>query len=330
MIEKLKTNAVFYIKKLIKKRSFKFLSIFFVLLLIGVQWQNIMVYHEGRKLQYPGQLVEVNNHKMHIYSKGKGSPTVVFTVGSGTPCAYTDFYSIQREISKFARTVSYDRPGYGWSEATTVERSIDKQVEELHLLLNKSGEKPPYVLVGHSLASLEVLRYAQLYSEEVSGILLIDGGNPKFYANYFEVGALLLNKIFAGARVSGLFRALGSIGIETPVVGEGKRYKLLPEQLGIIDRMMFYRNLGNKTNRNEIRNMNENAKKVIANGKLMDIPLVILSSKSVSSWNETQEELRDWSNNSRQRFIDGAGHYIHWDRPDVVIEELLKLIEEIK
>lgn len=315
-------------RKLFKKKLFKFLTIFLVLLSIGTLWQHIMIYYEEKGLNYPGQLIDVNNHKMHIYGEGNGTPTVVLTVGSGTPCAYTDYYYIQKGLSKSVRTVTYDRPGYGWSEPTSIPRNIDDQVNDLHILLYRSGEKPPYILVGHSLSSLEVIRYAQLFPEEVSGIVLIDGGNPIYYADYYEPGAILLNYLLEGARECGLVRALGSIGMLTPMVGENKRYKMLPEGLNQIDKIMFYRNLGNKTNRSEIRNMNENAKKVIDNGKLGNMPLVILTSKSDSYWNETQRGLKDWSINSSQEIIIGAGHYIHWDKSNIVIEKIQELVKE--
>jgi pimeloyl-ACP methyl ester carboxylesterase len=314
-------------KKLFKKRLFKFLTIFMILLCIGALWQHIMINYEEKKLNYPGQLVEVNNHKMHIYGEGNGAITVVFTVGSGTPCAYTDYYYIQNELSKSVRTVTYDRAGYGWSEPTSVVRTVDEQVSDLHKLLNKSGEKPPYVLVGHSLSSLEVMRYAQLFPEEVSGIVLIDGGSPTYYANFHEPSAIVLSYFLEGAKKYGLVRALGSLGILTPMSGESKRYKMLPDELGEIDKMMFYRNLGNKTNRSEIRNINENARKVIEGRKLGNIPLVILSSKGDSHWNETQKLLKDWSTDSSQETISRAGHYIHWDRADIVIEKIQGLVK---
>lgn len=315
-------------KKLFKKKASRFLAIFLLLLFTGTTWQNIMLNKEKKDFSCPGRLIDVNNHRMHIYGEGSGSPTVVFTVGSGTPCAYTDFYFIQQEISKSVRTVTYDRPGYGWSEATSIPRTIDEQVNDLHMLLDKSSEKPPYILAGHSLSSLEVIRFAQLYPEEVVGIVLIDGGSPIYYANYNEPVALLSNILLEGVRKCGIIRALGSIGVLTPIVGEGIRYRLLPAELGQIDKKMFYRNLGNRTNRSEIRNMNENARTVMDSGKLGNIPLVIITSRSDPYWVETQEELKDWSEDSKQETINGAVHYIHWDKPDLVIEKIRELIKE--
>ncbi len=59
-----------------------------------------MSNYEKSQYEPPGKLIEVNNHKIHIYSKGKGTPTVVFTTGSGTPSAYTDYLVVHGKIHR--------------------------------------------------------------------------------------------------------------------------------------------------------------------------------------------------------------------------------------
>lgn len=320
-------NSTFSINKLFKTRIFKFLIIAFVIVCSGVIWQYVMSNYEKNKYEPPSKLIEVNNHRMHIYAKGKGAPTVVFTTGSGTPCAYTDYYFIQKELLKTVRTVSYDRPGYGWSEPTNISITIGNQVEELHEVLNKAGEKPPYILVAHSLSSLEVIHFAQVFKEEVCGILLIDGGNPSFYLNLNEFSAKAINCLFKLTRQTGLARAMGSVGIFLPFEGEDLRHKLLPNELKDIDEKMFYNKLGLESNWNSLKNINENAKTVIESGKLGDILLVILTAgDSIKVWKECQEDLKTWSNNSKQEEIKGASNYIHWNNPDIIVERIQELI----
>ncbi len=53
----------------------------------------------------------------------------------------------------------------------------------MHESLGKAGEKLPYILVGHSMGSLEAIRFAQMYKDEVKGIVMIEAGNPEYYAN---------------------------------------------------------------------------------------------------------------------------------------------------
>jgi pimeloyl-ACP methyl ester carboxylesterase len=311
----------------VRRKKIRVLIVILLLIGMGSLWQAVMIQLENGKSDYPGDLINISGHNMHIFRKGTGSPSVVFTVGSGTPSSYTDYYFIQEEISKYTRTITYDRPGYGWSEPTNIPRTIEEQVKDLHKLLVKAGEKPPYILVGHSLSSLEVIHYAQVFPEEVSGIVLIDGGNPEYYADYNQTMAVTFNYFLGGVRKCGILRAIGSVGILTPMVAESTRYKGLPKELAEIDKRQFYRNLGNGTNRNEIQNMNANAKRVIEGGKLANIPLIILTSAGDKAWENSQSDLKAWSDNSKQEIVEDAGHYIHWDKPDIVIKRIKELVD---
>jgi len=49
-------------------------------------------------------------------------------------------------------------------------------VYELHTLLEKSGERPPFVLVGHSYGGWPVRLYQMTYPAEVAGMVLIEAG----------------------------------------------------------------------------------------------------------------------------------------------------------
>lgn len=313
-------------KEILKTKKIKVVILIALLITIGSLFQAGMSYKELAMYAPPGKLIDIDGHKMHLYAAGTGSPSVLLTTGSGTPCAYTDYFFIQQDLQKTTRTISYDRPGFGWSEPTDIPRTIDNQVNDLHALLNKAGEKPPYVLVGHSLASLEVIRFAQVYPDEVAGIVLIDGGNPSFYAEYNERSALTLNISFSFIKNTGLARAFGSLGLFPPIVGQNERYSHLPKEIRRIDKSMFYNTLGNKYNRNSLKNINENAKKVIKGGTLGKLPLIILTAGKDRKWIASQMELKVWSIDSKQKFIRNATHSIHWSAPDIVLDSIKELL----
>lgn len=316
--------------KNILKRKFKIkyiiLIISFGLLIISGLWQAIMQKYETDKYEPIGEMITVNSHKTHLYSLGSGNVTIVFIAGSGTPSAYTDFYYLQNELQQYAKTVSFDYSGFGWSEKTEMPRTIDNLTKELHELLNKSNQLPPYVLVAHSLASLEAIRYAQQYPDEVKGIILLDGGSPNSYLNYSEKSALLLNRTNAVLRVTGINRILGNVGIKLPFVGENVRYNSLPNEIKEIDAAMYYNFIGNNNNLDMINHINENAKTVIENGYLQDIPLLILSSDEEKKWDKVQHELLNWSNKSRKKTIENGKHYLHWSHKEIVISEIKDFI----
>jgi len=75
------------------------------------------------------------------------------------------------------RTCSYDRAGFGWSDPPAGPRSVAGYIDDLHALLQRSGEKPPFILVGHSMGGSFVQRYYWRYPAEVAGIIAVDPAN---------------------------------------------------------------------------------------------------------------------------------------------------------
>jgi pimeloyl-ACP methyl ester carboxylesterase len=122
----------------------------------------------------PGRKVDVGGYKLHIDAQGKGGPTVVMEAGAGSPSLV--WAQVAPEIAKTNRVITYDRAGLGWSDPSPKPRTAENIVAELHTLLAKSGEKPPYVLVGHSMGGVYMRMYAHKYPNEVKGIVLVDPG----------------------------------------------------------------------------------------------------------------------------------------------------------
>ena len=99
------------------------------------------------ELPPPGQLFNANGRKVHIQRSGTGSPTVFFE--SGLRGSSLDFAKVQSEISKLTRTISYDRPGTGYSEISpNLKRNSKVIASELFELLGALNEHDPLILVG--------------------------------------------------------------------------------------------------------------------------------------------------------------------------------------
>lgn len=129
----------------------------------------------------PGKLVDVGGWRMHINCTGiakPGQPTVVLEAGAGD--FSVEWSLVQPGVAKFARVCSYDRSDDGWSDWGPHPRTLHQDVYELHTLLEKSGERAPFVLVGHSYGGWITRLYASTYRADVAGIVLIEGGldNP--------------------------------------------------------------------------------------------------------------------------------------------------------
>lgn len=124
------------------------------------------------------QKVDVGGYGLQLLVGGHGSPAVIFEGGFGVGIA--SWSTLQRDVAEFAQTVSYDRAGIGQSDLGPKPRSAKQIATELHAALQKSGVRPPYVLVGHSLGGIFVRVFADMYPKEVVGIVLIDPSQESF------------------------------------------------------------------------------------------------------------------------------------------------------
>jgi pimeloyl-ACP methyl ester carboxylesterase len=314
--------------KRFRKYVFRVLIFIAFILLIGCFYEKIGEYTDVKKYSSVGQMVDVNNHKINVYSKGDGKVTVVFSSGLNTPSAYADMYPLYNEISKFAKIVTYDRPGHGFSEVTDEPRDIDSITKEMHTALIESGQKAPYILVGHSAASLPLIRFIQNYKDEVTGIVLIDGGAPEYYAiNSLEFPNSIVYK----------YKLLKATGIARFALYHtnfySKNLRFLPDNLKDLYLGMTLKTMYNKNIIDESIMESDSAKTILTNAHLGDIPLRIFTSESNSldaEWENSQEALKKWSTDSMQMVVKGSTHAIHHTSPDVINNEIEKLIKNQK
>lgn len=121
---------------------------------------------------HAGQLVAADGSQLNLYCTGNGSPTVLFD--SGHQDWAPAWAVVQPEVAKWTRTCSFDRPGYGFSPAGPMPRTSERISTEIHDALRAVGISGPYVLVGHAFGATNMRTFADLYPDEVKGLVLID------------------------------------------------------------------------------------------------------------------------------------------------------------
>ena len=304
-----------------------------LLLLTSTMIHGVMVRAENKRYTPPGQMIEIDGHKMHIYGAGQGSPTVIMTSGSGTPCAYTDFSILAPAVSKVTRVCIYERPGYGWSEHASTPRSTEQIVTELKELLEKAGEKPPYLFVAHSMGAMETLLYAQRFPDEVDGIVLIDGTSPYKHINYPQASIPDVAVVVIRAlNHTGILRWVMSTNL-IPMLNE--RLDLLTEENKNIEKAMIFKNLLNPMVTEEGHSLETTARIMEKELDLGEIPLLIFSAedslKNLPGWKESQKSLRKFSKNSKQVIVKGADHVsIHHKHAEEISVAIKALIEKVQ
>jgi len=145
------------------------------IIILGFIYEQISQFIDSRTLKQPGKMVQVGNHKMHIYCTGKnqnGSPTIILEAGDGDN--YTTWHKIQPELSIVTKACSYDRSGIGFSEGTSDKRTNGEVVSELEALLKNANVPGPYIVAGHSLGGFYARLFTARNRNQVVGLVEVD------------------------------------------------------------------------------------------------------------------------------------------------------------
>jgi pimeloyl-ACP methyl ester carboxylesterase len=123
------------------------------------------------------RVARVLDRTVELVLRGEGGgPTVVLESGLGDDL--TSWGSVFGALAKRARTLVYSRAGLGRSTPGPAPRDLPSEVRELRQLLAALGQKPPYLLVGHSWGGLIVQAFAASDRQDVAGMLLVDSAHP--------------------------------------------------------------------------------------------------------------------------------------------------------
>jgi pimeloyl-ACP methyl ester carboxylesterase len=272
------------------------------LAVIGAIYQAIATEIDQRTYSPPGDLVDVGDHSLHINCVGQGSPTVILEAANGGMSAH--WARVQQEVAKAARVCAYDRAGLGWSESGPQPRDAKQVSSELHTLLANAGIEGPYILVGHSYGGLYARMYADRYSEEVAGMVLVDSSHPEQFSRGPEARAMYEQAKRLSALVP-LFTSFGVIRLSNFFPAHPD---LPPQQRGQVE--AFNSSTQHLvTTTDEFRATPETTAQVRGTGSLGETPLAVISAgDQPPSWLEMQDELAALSSNSIHRIVDGATH----------------------
>ena len=307
--------------KKLKKWSLGFLS--FILLFLGATFifHRISLEKEQASLTPVGQQVLVNGHQMNVYVEGGGPETIVFLSGAGIASPILDFKDVSDSLSKKYKVVIVERAGYGFSEDSDRSRDVMEVLSETRQALAQAHISGPYVIVSHSMASLESLAWQEQYPDEVKALVGLDWALPSSYEDLKDNQALLTIAYWS-SRIGLLRYFPESFYIKNPTLTESERnqYKLLA-----------YKQLLSQAMLRESRLVKENAKKVPSsiNPK---IPTLLLVSNgegttfSQSEWQHYAEKFASDQSNVKVVYIDAPHDLYHYQSNDVVsqIEEFLK------
>jgi pimeloyl-ACP methyl ester carboxylesterase len=272
---------------------------------------------------------------------GSGSPTVILEAGLG---GYAfDWRSVQPDVAKFTRVCAYDRAGSGKSPPGPVPRDTRAQVSDLEKLLKAAAVRPLYVLVGHSMGGYNVQLFASRHIEDVVGIVFVDSSTPnQLPCLYASLPAIEESDKRSLVRV----KACADPARDAETAENCTR--AAPEDFPPELAKAFATTQGLSVNQafaSEVESfMERDSAQVLAeNRDLGSMPLIVLTRTELSTnmskadaelewklWNQTHEKLAALSKTGVNRPVPGAGHYIHLDKPEAVIEAIRGVVTEAR
>jgi pimeloyl-ACP methyl ester carboxylesterase len=309
-------------------RLARVVAVLVALVLAGTLWESAAEAADRRAYPPPGQLVDMGGYSLHINCVGSGAPTVVIEAGLGDWSASWSSW-VQPEVAKRTRVCTYDRAGFGWSDAGPPSRTAQHFAQELHALLQRASVPGPYVLVGHSLGGLTVRLFARDYRADVAGVVLIDsmhpdqatGPRPDPSAEPSATDGDLSLTVLA-ARI-GLVRLLaGPLDLKgglSPAVADAYAAHLVtPRTFQAQDR--------------ESAGLAISLSQAAGVTSLGDLPLIVVSRglDPDPKWQRMQMDLLSLSSDIRQRIADESGHNVQIDQPEVATAAIVEMVDQLR
>lgn len=293
-----------------------------------------------------GMLIEVNGTKLHINASGaqNDKPTVIIEGGASASTEY--YHWLNEGLKDSLRVVRYDRAGNGYSDLSDVTRNAETIAKELHQLLGKAGEKPPYILVGHSMGGPYIRVFTKLYPDEVDALVFLDATHPEQVERLnaapkssfrFKTTLFLLNAVAVTSDlgVVGLFESF----LDKPILaGDG-----LPNEINERTRDFALNGKRTRAYKNEIKSYHSALNSASKANDFGSLPIRVFTAieidkeayrkngldpdKFLNEAISAQKEFTQLSTDGKQYLIDGNHQTIFTkkENADLINKEILKL-----
>ncbi|MDZ4370329.1 MAG: alpha/beta fold hydrolase, partial [Phenylobacterium sp.] len=175
-------------------------------LVVAAAWGAVAMAAEAvsRSAKPRGEMIDIGGRKLRLVCEGPRSDKPVVLMEAGAFSGAADFAALQQILTaRGLRSCAYDRAGMGYSDKGPEPRDGDAIVADLEALMKASGERGPYVLLGHSMAGLYMRQFAVRNPDQVAGLVLVDAVTPDMIglegAQRFIDGAKGLSRLGAWA-----------------------------------------------------------------------------------------------------------------------------------
>ncbi|KQT31894.1 hypothetical protein ASG29_08395 [Sphingomonas sp. Leaf412] len=249
--------------------------------------------------------------RINLVCTGQGSPTVVLTGGAGATAA--TWRAVQPAVAARTRTCSWDRAGFGRSDAGPARQTATETARDLDRALAAAKVTGPLVLVGHSIGSYETLLFADAHPRRVAGIVLADPSLPDMFRLLGEDPAAVMAPHAAPFRACAAALRAGTPPPAGPVAcaGDPARYDTA---------VSFFDAAGDSA-------------RAVANPRRSfgAMPLVVLTvgpaPAAPTPWTAGHDSIAALSTRGTRAHVPDSGHMIQRDRPAAIVAAIATVLD---
>lgn len=264
-----------------------------------------------------GEMVEIDNHKIHVYRTGdENKPKLVFMSGSSTVAPVYDFKILYEKLKRDFRIIVVEKFGYGYSDIYDTPCDIDSLVNTQRTALNMLGEKGPYILLPHSMGGIEAIRWIQMYPDEVCALIGLDMTSPVSYAEWTD------SDVNSRVRTMRFLKKLKLYGLSTiphnATLTENDKRQI---------KLLRKRNAFNDCYFREAEHIKQNASFVGEHGTVKCPALLFCSDgkQTFRNWIQNQQTFAKEIN--AKLICYDCGHYLHYYKSDEMSVEIKDFID---
>lgn len=243
----------------------------------------------------------VGDARIHACIYAGEGPTIVLAAGAGLDSR--TWAPLIGQLTTLGSVVTFDRPGLGLSPDVDGPRTPTIFAQEVRRILASLDVSGPTVLVGHSMGGIHALRYATLFPEDVSGVVLLDAPPPGFERDRMELLSAQEREERRLTLVEGRSRVPNVVGRERDgAAAETWQFESFPSErplfIVVADRQYFGELGSPEAHR--------------------------------SLWLRGSSQWLSLSSNAELVLASGSGHMIHHDRPQLVIDVVARLVDLVQ
>jgi pimeloyl-ACP methyl ester carboxylesterase len=224
--------------------------------------------------------------------------------------------------------------------------------EDLHRMLIQLEVPVPYILVAHSFGAYILLSYAQRFSSEIAGLVLVDPLTPEEWINPTRAQRRRLRRAAWLSRVGGVLAAVGLVRLclwlfrtdhehipthvrfARRVTRTGKRIlgeiTKLPTNVRRVIRVHWSRPRLFRALANQIQALPKCAVEIARHPLPSQIPVTVIS--GIHQPPERLAEQAAMANRSlhgKHIMAGKSAHWIHFDEPELVVDAVREIAEKI-